>query len=354
MTYRYVVSRVDPRSVEPDLIRIWHDNLPVLGDVQAKLRWSYHEPPERPPFVYVLAALERDRPPRVVGSAGVAVRRFSGGAGELRVALGCDLAVDLPHRTLQPALQVVREVRRDTGTEFDLTYNFPNRHARGLYARAGYHNLGAMTRYVRVLRTAPYFARHVPRAVARVAAAPVDFVTHARHFLPIRHAARRFRIEWLDEVDERFDALWLAARPTYGIVGRRDASWLRWRCLANPSGRSQVAALVDRDSATLRAYAIVQRTARVVHLTDLFGLPGHVDSLLLLLCPLLRAAGATSVSVAYLGSASMVELLVKHGFRAREAERHVYVAVGNTITGADRARALDAESWHLTDYDEDN
>jgi hypothetical protein len=354
MTYRYVVSRVDPRSVEPDLIRIWHDNLPVLGDVRAKLRWSYHDAPERPAFVYVLAAVERDRPPRVVGSAGVAVRRFSGIAGELRVALGCDLAVDPPHRTLQPALQVVREVRRDTGTEFDLTYNFPNRHARGLYARAGYHNLGAMTRYVRVLQTAPYLARHLPRPLARVAAAPVDFATRARHVLPIQRATRRFRVEWLDEVDERFDALWRTARPTYGIIGRRDASWLRWRCIANPSGKARVAALVDRRSATLRAYAIVQQTDDVVHLRDLFGLPGHVDSLLTLLCPLLRATGASSVSVAYLGSASMVELLAKHGFSAREADRHVYVGVGNKITGVDRTRALDAESWHLTDYDEDN
>ena len=354
MTCRYVVSRVDPRSVEPDLMRIWHDNLPVLGDVRAKLRWSYHEAPECPPFVYVLNAVEGDRPPRVVGSAGVAVRRFSGIAGELRVALGCDLAVDPPHRILQPALQVVREVRRDTGSEYDLTYNFPNRRARGLYARAGYHHLGAMTRYVRVLRSAPYLARHVPHAVARLAAAPIDIVRRARHVVPTQRAARRFQIEWLDEVDERFDALWLAARPTYGIIGRRDASWLRWRCLANPSGRAQVAALVDRRSATLRAYAIVQQTADVVHLTDLFGLPGHVDSLLALLCPVLRAAGATSVSVAYLGSASMVELLAKHDFQAREAERHVYVGVGNAITGVGRTRALDAESWHLTDYDEDN
>ncbi len=353
MTTHYIVSRVAPATVESDLIRLWRSNLPVSGDVRAKLRWSYHDVPEPPERVYMLQVRDGDLPPRIVGSAGVVVRRFASPAGELRVALGCDLAVERAHRVVLPALRLVRQIRRDTCGEFDLIYNFPNEHARGLYARAGYHDLGTMIRYVKVLRTAPYIARVVKHAaVARAVGSVADLAIRARLALAIPRAARAFRLEWLDDIDARFDALWEAARAEYALVGWRDAGWLRWRWLANPDGRCRIAALVD-DGCAVRAYAIVRLCDGVAHVCDLFGMPCDLDSLVALLSASLRDQGAASVSFRFLGGLWVRRLLAAHGFRARRSTRHVYVAAGDALTRMTHVRIADVEAWHLTDYDED-
>ena len=145
---------------------------------------------------------------------------------------------------------------------------------------------------------------------------------------------------------------WEAARTAYPIVGRRDAAWLRWRCLASPDALGRIAALLEADG-TLRGYAIVRVVGEVAHVRDVFGMPEHLDPLLALLSATLRDAGVASVSLRYLGSPSVVQLLRAHGFRRRDASRHVFVTPGEALTGSARERAADPESWHLTDYDED-
>jgi hypothetical protein len=352
MTTEYRISRRAPDAVELELVQIWRRNLPLAGDAYAKLHWSYHEPPDRPDRVYLLEALDGDRAPEIVGSAGVVLRRFASPGGELRVALGCDLSVDESHRVVRPALGLVREVRRDACAELDLIYNFPNGRACGLYTRAGYADLGPMIRYVQLLRSAPYVVRVVRRArLARAVGALLDLAPRGRIAVADRVARRLYRLEWLDDVDDRFDALWETARTAYPIVGRRDAAWLRWRCLASPDALGRVAALME--NGTLRGYAIVRVVGEVAHVRDVFGMPEHLDPLLAMLSATLRDAGVASVSLRYLGSPRIVRVLRAHGFRRRDASRHVFVTPGEALTGSARQHAADPESWHLTDYDED-
>ena len=346
---RYAVSRVALASVARDVMRIWGTNLPVLGAIDAKLRWLYRDAPEPANDVYVLAADEE-----LVGTAGLAVRRFDGLGRDLRVALGCDLAIDRPHRVVLPALRLVQEVRRDARATYDVVYNFPNELARGLYARAGYHDLGVMMRYVRVLRAESYVTRYVDNArLARAIGAAIDVALAAWQLPAVLAARHRYRLAWLDAVDDRFDALWDAARGAYPLVSRRDASWLRWRCLDSPSGRGRIATLCERGTGELHAYAVVHHGAGVAHITDLFGRPLALGPLLALVCAELRLTAATSVSIRYLGSPRVVAVLARNGFRRRVSDRHVYVATGDTLAAAERVRVLDTASWHLTDYDED-
>ena len=122
-----------------------------------------------------------------------------------------------------------------------------------------------MTRYVKVLRAAPYLARvlHSPR-LARTFGDAIDLATRVGLSIGRRRAGA-FELEWLDEPDARFDELWSAAQTAYTIVGRRDAQWLTWRWMATPAGRGQIAALVDRATGRLCAYAIVRSVDGIAH-----------------------------------------------------------------------------------------
>lgn len=355
MSVEYRVSRVVPREVKPDLLQIWGRNLPVAGGPDDRFRWTYQEAPEAWDHVFVLAA-DDGAHPRLVGTAGVEIRPFAGEARALRVALGCNLAVDASHRTLMPGLQLVRAVRLGTHGEFDLTYNVPNERAQPLYARAGYRDLGEMTRHVRVLRHAPYMGRVIaaPR-LARIAGAAADLASRARAAPGRCLAALGYELRWLDSVDDRFDTLWERARRDYPIVARRDAAWLRWRCLTCPGSRAQIAALIERrPGAAVRAYAVIEQLGEVAHVRDLFGPVRDLDPLLTLLAPMLRARGAASASFRYLGSPRVVALLHAHGFRPRDAKRRVCIDAGPALSDAERRAASTAAAWHLTEYDEDS
>ena len=64
-------------------------------------------------------------------------------------------------------------------------------------------------------------------------------------------------------------------------------------------------------------------------------------------------AGATSLSMRYLGAPWLVEALTARGFAPRTSTRMIAVSVGATTSAAARARILDPSAWHLTDVDED-
>jgi hypothetical protein len=354
MTLSYSVSRMRSNEAIPDLRRIWAASLRGAGDVEERLDW-YAKAPTPSDEVFVIAAQEGALPDRIVGTAGFENRTFAFGGRELRVGLGCNLSVEPAHRTLLPGLRLLRAVQRATTAELDLSYNFPNERAQPLFERAGYHELGPMPRYVRILRHAPYVRRFVPMsAFAGTAGAALDLVMGARYALHHRRAARALDLVWLDNVDARFDALWDRARDGYVLVGRRDASWLRWRYLMFPRSRARIAALVERGpAADVRAYALVTEHDGVAYVRDIFGVIGDLDPLLVLLLRELRERGATSASFGYLGSGHLVSLLAAHGFRRRATNRRVFVAPGNTLSPQQRALVMNPIWWHLTEYDED-
>lgn len=349
----YRVSRVALDDVKPELLRIWNRNLTVVGTVDDRFRWTYQLAPDAWHDIFMLSA-EDPRGPQLVGTAGLEVRAFASPDRELRVALGCNLAVDAAHRTLMPGLRLVRAIRRDTPAEFDLAYHIPNELAQPLYARAGYRDLGEMIRYVRVLRHTPYVRQKIDVPyLAAVVGSVVDAAAAFRH-ASRRRAARERALLWLGAFDRRFDALWIRAHSTFPIVARRDAAWLSWR-FSCPGSRARIAALVDRSSpSTVCGYAIVEQLDSVAHVRDLFGPLDELDALLALLSPALRDHGATSASFRYLGSHDVIALLRAHGYRARDAKRRVCVELGAGLADSERAIATTPEAWHLTEYDEDS
>jgi hypothetical protein len=359
----YEVARMTPAAARADLLRVWRDNLEVVGPVEAKYRWLYADAPDRPAVVLVLSAHAAGDAPVVVGSAGVGIRRFHAGGGDVRAALLADLAVDRAHRQLLPALRLVRAAKALAESDFAFAYGFPNRLAEGVFKRAGYAELGRIVRYARVLRHADYADRvatlaNVPEVVKRAVALPgvaqvAGVVADAGRLalgapLAVR-AVTSFRLAWADGFDDRFDLLWRAARGAYRVVGERSAEILRWRYLG-PDRR--IATLLARSDRSLRAYAILEREGGAACVRDLFGHPADLGPLLDLLIPALYKDGASSMSMRFLGAGRTVDLLQSRGFVARQKDRMIAVAAG-APGGLAPALLAEVDAWHLCDFDED-
>jgi hypothetical protein len=366
---RYEVFARDPERVAPELCRLWRENLALASTPEAHFQWRYREAPEGASNVFVLCAGPADPvgPAHIIGATGCSVRRFQLGTDDVRAAVCGDLVVAREHRSLLPALRLVRAVREHALGEFAFGYGFPNDKAQGVLVRAGFRVLGKTTRYARVLRHASYLHRLAARMRSRPELAPVvDSATRhrrlARALAPVLDVARlvsglpefarartAYRLVWLDTVDARFDELWHRARREYGVIGARTSAMLRWRY-----PKAEVAALVRRFDGALHAYALVERDvpAGAAHIRDVFGYKAALGPLFDLLLPAAWWSGAHSLSIRLLGAPYLASVLADRGFERRPEQRTVVIQVGRSHESL-RARLEDVDAWHLLDLDED-
>ncbi|MBL9027722.1 MAG: hypothetical protein JNL21_36365 [Myxococcales bacterium] len=343
--------RLDTPSLaasEPDLVRLWRENLSLRGPAGHKFAWTCRDAPEPPVELLLRAGAE------AVGCIGVMPRPFSYRSQAVHGAILGDLAVDASHRSLMPALTLVRGARKVALERGAFSYGFPNVAAAPVLKRCGYRTLGSLTRYARVLRHARYMRRRISVPVlAQVAAPLVDGARFAGMLAPAARALTHLKLEWLTSADARFDDLWQRARPHYDLVGERSSRFLRWRFLEHPEERCEIAALVDRSSAdAVHAYAVVLREGEFARIRDLFGMPQDIGPLLDLLVPALLLRGVVSASIRFLGHRDFESILLARGFAAREATWPVVYDVAPGVT-LSREELGDTNRWHLTDADED-
>ncbi len=347
MSYR--VEATDVLDARDAILPIWADNLPIHGPLDEKLRWFYCENPHGRGTGFVLRS-PGDLAP--IGYAGLGRRTLWYRGEPLRAALFADLAIDRAHRSGLPALALVRAVRQHVLDEHDVGYGFPNAKAAPVYRRAMYRELGAMARYVRVLRSGAYLSRHMPWP--RLASSLGGLADRVRGIVDRAQSLRlrRHELVWLADVDARFDRLWEEAREHVPIACERTAAFLRWRFLSQPGEHYRVAALIERISQRVRAYAIVRDAGGAVEIGDLFGASWTtLDILLEQLVPACHALGARALAFRFLGVAEMTELLARHGFSRRAETRPVALAVGSARHGD--VTLSDPGAWYLTDLDEE-
>jgi hypothetical protein len=187
--------------------------------------------------------------------------------------------------------------------------------------------------------------------LAAAAGLAADVVSLAPRALAAATTVSRTRFEARPRPDAGLDELWARARSEYQVIAERTHRFLAWRMGPRPERTWHLAR--DRATGALRAYAVVDVVGGVAHIRDLFGHRAEVTALLDYLPLVAYQAGATSLSMRYLGAPWLVEALTARGFAPRTSTRMIAVSVGATTSAAARARILDPSAWHLTDVDED-
>lgn len=362
----YAVEPCAPAAVRADLERLWDANLTLECHPADKFGWLYAEAPVVPSTVFVLRA-----DGAAVGTAGVGVRRFQLGADAGDAGLLADLAVDKAHRSVGPALALVRAGKAYVDATFALAYGFPNKLAEGVFKRAGYQPLGTIGRYAMPLRHAAFATRLDEQALTRVPAAARPALVRAAHTpvvaaiagravdaIQLGRAApamlaglRRLTLAAIAQPTAELDELWAAARGDYAVVAERTRRFVAWRFLPRPERRVWTARA--RAGGALRAYAVVDLVDGVAHVRDLFGHKDDVIAMIDCLPLTLYAAGASSLSMRYLGAGWLTDALVARGLAPRASTRMIAVTAGAACSPAARALVTDAAAWHLTDFDED-
>lgn len=112
-----------------------------------------------------------------------------------------------------------------------------------------------------------------------------------------RQAATTPEIVVLEGFDERTDALWELARPTFDLIRHRTADYLNWRYIDGRAGDATVLAAID--GSRVLGFAVFKISGRAANVLDLVVDPGHRTvghALLTAGTERMRALGALSVT----------------------------------------------------------
>lgn len=308
----YAIRRLDPDSDGPAIGALLARNIAGLDGPAAarKCREAYAGNPVGVGEAFGLIDDGID----LVGALALQARRWHRGAETRKGACFADFSVDARHRSLGPALRLVRHAIEATGSP--LLYGFPNPQARGLLQRAGLQAVGRMRRYGRLLSVRALRRPGAPRTQRMLAAFPTvldpllrwgDAVLCGRRAQGFKAREAGFGEHWLDTAwHGRAADLWVSARDAAGVAWRYRSDLKRdWRI-----------ARVDDAQGRPVGHVVWRLASGLVEIGDVHGagLPQRLSALLLAFAALARREGATALSFECLGHAGVDAALRAAGF----------------------------------------
>jgi len=252
----YAVREADLVRDRDLIIGLWSRNLlsHTAEQHRARFDWHYRDNPTpgRRCFLAYHSASQK-----VIGTAGLGVRRLFSGDAEITAGIAIDLAVEPDHRALQPAMLLSRAVAETIGSGIEFLYALPNPKARGILSRVGFTKVGPFRRFVKILDAAQFLRRRaLPFGVAGIAGAGMNLALRARDGFRggYRNDCRAQEIDW---GDTRIGAIGESARAQYTVLGDRLPSHLKWRFGQCPLHCHRLIGLTQDASKDLLGYAVV-------------------------------------------------------------------------------------------------
>lgn len=346
MAISYQIQEADLSASAAAIRALWVANLVGHDErsATAKLRLGYAQNPAGGGIALLLYPAGVEQP---AGVQGLHPRRFHLGALQLSAVGLADYAVDAAHRSLGPALMLMRHGTQLAGERFDLTYGLPNQKAAAVLARAGLKRLGLVQRYAKPLRSQQLLAQRVPPALARMLAPAVDAAMWLQDLwraLTMRPSLRCMAADW---ADAGLDGLW-ARRPASLLLSERTGEMMRWRFGAPERGHWRLSLARDARGA-VRGHVVWRLVDGFAEIGDFFSDdPDRLTApLLLAFTREARGAGAASLSVMFFGREAVARGLHKAGMSPRPQQAPLF-----TLPGRDAALA-DPDRWYLTSFDND-
>lgn len=345
-----IAAPVTAADVKEDLLRLMRTNFSWGNQADLWYRWGYEQSPFPPNVCWLVETEARER----VGFTALMPRRMKVGETVGEAGQAANLNVASEHRNALAAVKLQRAVvshvdQSDMALAFGITKN-----AVAVLSRAGYRDLGGLSRWIKLFRSEHKLARWIawkwPR---RAAAAIVDLGLRLRATETFRRLPTGWSVLLDPSFDERFDDLWKAASVNLTVATERSSRYLNWRFGSDPQLTYRTLAVQDGDG-RLRGsvtflYPDPEESLRLASIVDLLPVdPESLDVLLTALCQFLRREGAVGVQSLYFGSTWIESALKRFHFFRRESEFRVLAYLHPRLCDQ-QAELLNSTRWHLTD-----
>jgi hypothetical protein len=353
---RYSIVRGDPQADRLEVLALATRNRPGPRErIELKYSKYYENNPLGPPSIF----LARDRESEsFVGMTALFPTSLRVSGELVPAAIGGDFAVDAGHRGFGPAVALQRATLPALSERnLKCAYGSPNTSSEPIVGRAGYADVGRLTRFVKLLVARPLVDRYIRQpalaSVSSIVATPLVSVL-SRERLYRRSA--RFSVEEPDVFDDRFVSLWEVARSQLGVTSERSADLLNWKYEKTGSLEAErkysIFALVDDTEVAGYVVYVVGDEVRLVY--DIVCLPDRsvMDTLLSEFILDARDKQATAIDLGYVGPANLLTRRLRaFGFLQRRAQNGLRVYVdGEAPFGVDLHQG---KNWYFTTGDTD-
>jgi GNAT superfamily N-acetyltransferase len=323
---KYALVAGDPVTHKSEILGLLNRNLmPSTEATLARYRKYYESNPEGRPLLVLARESESQS---YVGTCAIFPTRVCASEGVVRGGICGDFAVDDAHRGFGPAIALQQHLF-DRLEEHGMSYVYgvPNPSSEAITQRVGYRNLGPLTRFAKILRLDIVLERYVGReSLVRLGTGVAPLTNPLLSLLSrerLHRRSRGFSVEKPESFDERFAAVWEAARGQARVTAYREATFLNWKFdKADPAGRiggySIFALMAGDEVVGYVAHATQEKVCRVLDIAFLQS-QEVLDALLSRFLHDARLSGVSAVDLRYFGPQNLLtQRLRAFGFLARE------------------------------------
>lgn len=282
----------------------------------ARFDWLYRDSVYGKPQTWIAIDNDDDE---VIGVASAFPRRWYMNNGERNGWVLGDFCVSSRHRSLGPALQLLRaSIGGVSENKEDFFYDFPSQAMMAVYKRLRVETCGRMVRFAKLLHADRKVREHSSLPIVTVGVSAVaNWVLRLHDRIPMKQGTITVDLQ-RDVCGEEFSRLASDVGSRYGAYIQRSATYVNWRYVRNPLAQYEI--LTARQKGRLTAYAVFVQVGRDAVVADLFGVYDEnvLQSLLLSLSQLLRGRGVQTVSVPVWEAHPWIPRLSAAGFSARE------------------------------------
>jgi len=347
MSYR--VYQADLAADKQDILDFWRADFPAWPS--EKYAMFYENNPDGRAACFAA----RDTENTLVGAIALFPRRISINGRVVDAAVAGDLAIRVDHRgtgLVQSLRSAMLDFMKQSGLDF--VYGTANTISKKVLEKDGFRAIGETVWMVKIMRSERYVKKWVKLApLARLISSPIDWALRRRYRKVIMQLEDLYAWEDLTRFDERFDALWQEAQPTYAITGERNARFLNWRFADCPYKQFRVFALVRKSDGKLIGYVVYRPSSDGTHIEDFFAVePDRMLRQLLseFLC-FVRKQGFDAVTFYFFGEDRLIRMFEQFGFVRREGARTMVIHVDETSEIG--RNVLNPRRWHFLYVDND-
>ncbi len=345
MSSKYLVREVDIRAHAEAVTVLWSRCLESLTPQTAERRLQ-HRYLRNPAGVGATLLLQQADPPEVAGVQCLYARVFHQAGRTWQVAGMADYAVAESHRTLGPALQLMKQGLAVARSRHDWVYGLANAKSEAVCKRSGLKHFGALGRWTRLLRSGPLLKRWLPGPLAALGGGMLDVALLLRDAVQLGSASD---LRWHDGTasDPALDTIWQRRDPSL-LVSERSRDVMAWRFDAQEHGAWTVSIARRANGAPL-GYVVWQLQDGVATVADFLCTDALHETALLMRGFAWHMRGqraAERLSLEFFGAPGVEAGLRAAGYIRRPDERPLYLAEGAQASPP-------AEHWYFTGFDRD-
>jgi hypothetical protein len=262
--------------------------------------------------------------------------------------------VDTQHRSLGPAMTLIKAALKKSEEDDLILFGFPNNLSGPVLIMCGFKDIGPRLQLTKVLCAEYLIKRYVNNEfLAKVISFPLDIFLLMRFGTSIKNFGK-YKFSVASEFDRRFDEFNLKTISKFRLKGEINSEYLNWRFGQSPYEKNYVYMMMSRASEDLLGYLVFSVDNNKIQIKDMSVLDNNIEQINILISSFHRLQKRNqfeSISTEFAGDQIFLNKLLINGFSVRSNELKTILYLPKTKMAL--LEELLNDQWYLSSADND-